>query len=345
MKKAKETTIYDIAKKLKISASTVSRGLQDSPEIGKKTKKRIFETAEKMGYRVNHYARNLRQQQTRTIGVIVHELRSSFMTSVLAGIEKVTTEAGYDILIAHSSESYLKEVANAKNLFNKRVDGIIASLSFETEDLDHFKPFTQKNVPIIFFDRVEQNEDFSVLIIDNERCGYVATKHLIEQGCTKIAHVTSSLKRNVYTERYKGYRKALTEYKIPFDEELLIIGDLSEEAGIRAAMKILETSPRPDGIFVTNDFVAAVCMRTLKEHGITIPDDIAVVGFNNDAIGKLIEPTLTTINYPGEDMGAIAARTLIDHLKGVSDIHQTKTLMVRSELIVRKSSLKKFKVN
>lgn len=267
------------------------------------------------------------------------------MTSVLAGIEKVTTEAGYDILIAHSSESYLKEVANAKNLFNKRVDGIIASLSFETEDLDHFKPFTQKNVPIIFFDRVEQNEDFSVLIIDNERCGYVATKHLIEQGCTKIAHVTSSLKRNVYTERYKGYRKALTEYKIPFDEELLIIGDLSEEAGIRAAMKILETSPRPDGIFVTNDFVAAVCMRTLKEHGITIPDDIAVVGFNNDAIGKLIEPTLTTINYPGEDMGAIAARTLIDHLKGVSDIHQTKTLMVRSELIVRKSSLKKFKVN
>lgn len=345
MKKAKETTIYDIAKKLKISASTVSRGLQDSPEIGKKTKKRIFETAEKMGYRVNHYARNLRQQQTRTIGVIVHELRSSFMTSVLAGIEKVTTEAGYDILIAHSSESYSKEVANAKNLFNKRVDGIIASLSFETEDLDHFKPFTQKNVPIIFFDRVEQNEDFSVLIIDNERCGYIATKHLIEQGCTKIAHVTSSLKRNVYTERYKGYRKALSEYKIPFDEEMLIIGDLSEEAGIEAAMKILETSPRPDGIFVTNDFVAAVCMRTLKEHGITIPDDIAVVGFNNDAIGKLIEPTLTTINYPGEDMGAIAARTLIDHLKGVSDIHQTKTLMVRSELIVRKSSLKKFKVN
>jgi LacI family transcriptional regulator len=345
MKKAKETTIYDIAKKLKISASTVSRGLQDSPEIGKKTKKRIFETAEKMGYRVNHYARNLRQQQTRTIGVIVHELRSSFMTSVLAGIEKVTTEAGYDILIAHSSESYSKEVANAKNLFNKRVDGIIASLSFETEDLDHFKPFTQKNVPIIFFDRVEQNEDFSVLIIDNERCGYIATKHLIEQGCTKIAHVTSSLKRNVYTERYKGYRKALSEYKIPFDEEMLIIGDLSEEAGIEAATKILETSPRPDGIFVTNDFVAAVCMRTLKEHGITIPDDIAVVGFNNDAIGKLIEPTLTTINYPGEDMGAIAARTLIDHLKGVSDIHQTKTLMVRSELIVRKSSLKKFKVN
>lgn len=345
MKKAKETTIYDIAKKLKISASTVSRGLQDSPEIGKKTKKKIFETAEKMGYRVNHYARNLRQQHTRTIGVIVHELKSSFMTSVLAGIEKITTEAGYDILIAHSSESYSKEVANAKNLFNKRVDGIIASLSFETEDLDHFKPFTQKNVPIIFFDRVEQNEDFSVLIIDNERCGYIATKHLIEQGCTKIAHVTSSLKRNVYTERYKGYRKALSEYKIPFDEELLMIGDLSEEAGIEAAMKILEMNPRPDGIFVTNDFVAAVCMRTLKEHGITIPDDIAVVGFNNDAIGKLIEPTLTTINYPGEDMGAIAARTLIDHLKGVSDIHQTKTLMVRSELIVRKSSLKKFKVN
>src|SRR5256885_14126100 len=139
MEKGKETTIYDIAKKLNISTATVSRGLQDHPAISKKTKKRIFDMVEEMGYRSNHFARNLRQQQTYTIGVIVHELKSNFITSVLAGIEKITTESGYDLIIAHSGESMIKEAANAKNLFHKRVDGLIASLSFDTSNLDHFK--------------------------------------------------------------------------------------------------------------------------------------------------------------------------------------------------------------
>lgn len=345
MKKSKEVTIYDIAKKLKIAPSTVSRGLQDSQEIGKATKKKILEAAEKMGYRVNHYARSLRQRQTNTIGVMVHELNSNFITAVLAGIEKVTADTNYDLLIVHSSESYLKEVSNAKNLYHKRVDGLIASLSFETVDLDHFKPFAEKGVPVIFFDRVEQNEDSTVVIIDNAKCGYNATKHLIDQGCKRIVHITSSLNRNVYSERYKGYRKALADHHLKFQENMLIIGNLSEKAGVEAANKILEMKPRPDGAFITNDFVAAVCMRTLKENGISIPDDIAIVGFNNDAIGKLIEPTLTTINYPGEDIGEIAARTLINHLSGVGNIHQTNTITVRSDLIVRKSSLKKGNIN
>jgi LacI family transcriptional regulator len=345
MKKTRDVTIYDIAKKLNIAASTVSRGLQDSPEIGAKTKKKILETAEKLGYRVNHYARNLRQQQSNTIGVIVHELKSNFITSVLAGIEKVTTEAGYDLLIAHSSESYIKEVANAKNLFNKRVDGLIASLSFETTNLDHFKPFAEKKIPVIFFDRVEQDKSTTVVVIDNVQCGYTATQHLIEQGCKRIAHVTSSLKRNVYSQRFKGYRQALTDHKIRFDQNMLIVNDLSEKAGVEAAMKFLKMSPMPDGAFITNDFVAAVCIRTLKKHGISVPKDIAIVGFNNDSIGELIEPALTTIDYRGEDMGEIAARNLIDHLKGTSNIHQTNTIIVRSELIIRESSLKKHKSN
>lgn len=340
MKKTKEVTIYDIARKLSISASTVSRGLQDSPEIGIRTKKKILDMAERMGYRVNHYARNLRQQQSNTIGILVHELKSNFITSVLSGIEKVTTEAGYDILIAHSSESYTKEIANAKNLFNKRVDGLIASLSFETANLDHFKPFAEKGIPMLFFDRVEPDRNSTLVVIDNIKCGYLATEHLIEQGCKRIIHVTSSLKRNVYSQRFKGYKEALAEHKIRFDQNMLIVDDLSERAGVDAAMKMLKMDPLPDGAFITNDFVAAVCMRTLKEHGVSVPDDIAIVGFNNDAIGKLIEPTLTTIDYPGEDIGEIAARNLINHLKGVSSIHQTNTITVRSELIIRKSSLK-----
>ena len=341
MPKEKEVTIYDIAKKLSISPATVSRGLQDHPAISKKTKKKIFDLVEEMGYRSNHFARNLRQQQTKTIGIIVHELNSNFITSVLAGIEKVTTEAGYDLIIAHSSESYKKEAANAKNLFHKRVDGLIASLSFDTKDLDHYKSFTDKGIPVIFFDRVEQDGNNTVVVIDNARCGYIATQHLIDQGCKRILHVTSSLQRNVYSLRYKGYRDALFDNNLPFDEKMLVVNDLSEKAGVDAALTILKMKPLPDGVFITNDFVAAVCMRTLKEHGVSIPEDIAIVGFNNDAIGKLIEPALTTINYPGIDMGEIAARNLINHLKGVTNIHQTNTIIVRSELIVRKSSLKK----
>ena len=343
MNKKKDVTIYDLANHLNISVATVSRALKDDSVVSKKTKKKINDLAEEMGYRSNHFARNLRQQQTNTIGVLVHELNSNFITSVLAGIEKVTTEAGYDIIITHSSESCAKEAANAKNLFHKRVDGLIASLAFDTTNLDHFKPFVDKGVPVMFFDRVEQDGNNTVVIIDNYKAGYQATKHLIEQGCKRIAHVTSSLKRNVYSQRYKGYQDALFDNGIALDENLLLVNDLSEKAGIESAMQILKTNPLPDGAFITNDFVAAVCMRTLKENGIAIPDDIAVVGFNNDAIGKLIEPALTTINYPGKDIGEIAARNLINHLKGISDMHHTNTIIVRSDLIIRKSSLKKDK--
>ncbi|MDQ6889098.1 MAG: LacI family transcriptional regulator [Bacteroidota bacterium] len=341
MIKGKEVTIYDIAAALDISIATVSRALKNDPAVNIKTRGKIFELADQIGYRTNHFARNLRQKQTHTIGVIIHELKSTFITSVLAGIEKVTAESGYDLIIAHSSESYLKEKANAKNLFHKRVDGLIASLAFDTPDLNHFQPYTDKGVPVIFFDRVEQDGNNTVVIIDNAKCGYQATQHLIEEGCKRIAHITCSLKRNVYSQRYKGYRDALFDYGFPLDEKLLIINDLSEKAGIESALEILKMNPMPDAAFITNDFVAAVCMRTLKEHGINIPGDIAIVGFNNDAIGKLIEPTLSTINYPGIDMGEIAARNLINHLKGVSNMHHTNTIVVRTELLIRNSSLKK----
>jgi len=342
MNKGKEVTIYDLASKLNISIATVSRGLKNDPVVSKKTRKKIFELAEEMGYRSNHFARNLRKQKTNTIGIIVHELNSNFITSVLAGIEKITTEAGYDLIITHSSESHVKEAANANNLFHKRVDGLIASLSFDTDNLEHFRPFEEKGVPVIFFDRVEQGGNNSVVIIDNYKCGYQATQHLIEQGCKRIAHVTSSLKRNVYSERYKGYRDALFDSNIPLDESMLIINDLSENAGIEAAKKILAMKPMPDGAFITNDFVAAVCMRTLKENNIKIPFDMAIVGFNNDAIGKLVEPALTTINYPGRDMGEIVARNLINHLQGNTNMQNIHTVIVSSDLVVRKSSLKKF---
>ncbi|WP_416437846.1 LacI family DNA-binding transcriptional regulator [Phnomibacter sp. MR] len=341
MIKGKEVTIYDLARQLNISIATVSRALNDDPVVSKKTKKRIFELAKELGYRHNTFASNLRKQSTHTIGVMVHELNSNFITSVLAGIESVTTEAGYDLIIAHSSESFTKEQSNAQNLFHKRVDGLISSLSFDTTNLEHFKPFEEKKIPVVFFDRVEENSDTIKVIIDNYRCGYMATQHLIEQGCKRIAMVTASLKRNVYAQRHKGFVDAHYDNKLPLDNKLVLIKDLSEQSALECALEILRMKPRPDGLFITNDFVAALCMQALKENGLRIPEDIAVVGFNNDAISRVVEPHLTTIDYPGWDMGVIAARNLISHLKGLADIKQTSTIIVRSELIIRDSSTRK----
>lgn len=339
----KEVTIYDLADRLNISIATVSRALNDDPVVSKKTKKKIFDLAKELGYRHNRFASNLRRQTTHTIGVLVHELNSNFITSVLAGIESVTTEAGYDIIIAHSSERFDKEQANASNLFHKRVDGLIASLSFDTEHLDHFKPFDDKSIPVVFFDRVEENSDSIKVVIDNYKCGYQATRHLFEQGCKRVGLITASLKRNVYARRYRGYVDAHFDAKVPLDERLVMIKDLSEESAVEAALEILDIDEqeRPDGLFITNDFVAAVCMQKLKEHGVRIPQDMAVVGFNNDVISRVVEPHLSTIDYPGRDMGEIAARNLINHLKGLSDIRQTSTIIVRSELLIRQSSLRR----
>ncbi len=337
----KEVTIYDIARELNISSTTVSRGLQNNETINKNTRKKIHDTAKELGYRQNTFAKNLRSQKTNTIGFLVHELNSNFITSVLAGIEKVTAEEGYDIIIAHSSESFKKEVSNASNLFHRRVDGIIASLSLETKDFSHFTQFEEKQVPVIFFDRVEENENNTKVIINNYQNGFDATKHLIEQGCKKIVLVTANLNRNVYAQRHKGYADALKANGIAYNKNMVLIKDLSEQCGIDAAKEIMKMKPMPDGAFITNDFTAAVCMQALKSAGLHIPDDIAIVGFNNDAISKIVEPQLSTVDYPGKDMGEIAARNLINHLKGVSNIKKTKTIIVQSELIIRKSSMRK----
>ena len=337
----KDITIYDLAKELNLSAATISRALKDHPAINKHTKKRIVEKAEEMGYRSNNFASNLRKQKSHTIGVMVHELNSNFITSVLAGIEKVTTLANYDLIIGHSSELFKKEVANAHNLFHKRVDGLIAALAFDTENMDHFDPFFERNIPVVFFDRVEEDSKGTKVTIDNYKAGYEATQHLIEQGCKRIAHITSNLRRNVYAQRFNGYKAALKENNIPFDEKLLFVNDLKKETCIDSANQIAAMDPLPDGIFTTNDFTAALCIQVLKEKGIRIPEDIAVVGFNNDTISIIIEPKLTTINYPGMDIGEVAATHLINQLSGANGTNNTNSIVLKSELIVRASSLKK----
>ncbi|HEY4148625.1 MAG TPA: LacI family DNA-binding transcriptional regulator [Chitinophagaceae bacterium] len=340
MNKDKEITIYDLARELNISIATVSRALKDDPVVSKKTRKRIFELAEEMGYRSNHFARNLRNQRTDTIGVIVPRLNSYFMSTVIAGIEHVANREGYHLIISQSSETVQNEMASAKTMFNNRVDGLLVSLAYDTDDITHFDMFFKRNIPLIFFDRVANHKDCTNILIDNRKAACEGTRHLIEQGCRKIVHITATPKRNVYIDRLDGYKQALAEHNLPFEEDHIIIGNLSQEAGIGAAAAILKMNPLPDGVFVSNDNCAVGCMLALKKAGIRIPGDIAFVGFNNDPVSTVIEPNLTTINYPGYEMGEVAARNLINHLNGTATLHSTTTILLKSELIVRNSSLK-----
>jgi LacI family transcriptional regulator len=335
----KEITIYDIARVLGFSASTVSRALNDHPAVNIKTRKLIAETAASLGYRSNNFAASLRKQQTSTIGAIIHELHSEFVISALAGIEKITNAAGYDLIIGHSSETMAKEVANAQNLFNKRVDGLIASLAYDTIDLHHFEPFFRKKIPVVFFDRVEENNNGIQVVIDNYKAAYNATTHLIRQNCRRIAHSTASLHRNVYSERLKGYAQALEDNDLPYNPEYIFVNDQSREAIRDMIHHIVRMDPRPDAIFLTNDFCAAVAIQVLRELGLHIPHDIAIVGFNNDTISQLMEPQITTIDYPGNKIGEAAAQCLIDLLHK-PDQHPHRRIVIDSQLIIRASTLR-----
>ena len=341
MLREKEITIYDLAKKLNISIATVSRALKDDPVVSKKTKKKIADLAQEMGYRSNNFARNLRNQKTNTIGVIVPRLNSYFMSTVIAGIESIANKEGYNLIISQSSESFDKEMASAKTMFNNRVDGVLVSLAYDTENLAHFDSFFKRHIPLIFFDRVVEDENSTNILIDNRKAAYEATTHLIKQGCKKIVHITATPKRNVYVDRLQGYKHALSDNNIAFKQDYVIISNLSQEAGAIAAQEILQMNPLPDAVFVANDNCAVGCMLALKHAGIKIPEDIAFVGFNNDPVSKVIEPNLTTINYPGYEMGEVAARNLINHLNGKATIQSTNTIILRSELIIRDSSKKK----
>lgn len=334
----KDVTIYDIAAQLDISVATVSRALRNDPVVSDKTKKRVFELAEKFGYQTNHFARNLRNQQTHTIGVIIPRLNSYFMATVIAGIEQVASKEGYNLIISQSSESAEREAINARTMFNNRVDGLLVSLSYLTKNLEPFEKFAQKNIPLIFFDRTPETNAFTNIRINNFQAAYEGTKHLLQLGRKRIAHVTVSSTQNVYRERFQGYAAALTEFGIPLDMKLVYLGDLSLEAGADAVKYILGLRERPDGIFVANDNCAAGCVIGLKAQGLRVPEDIAVVGFNDDPVSRIVEPNLTTIHYPGHEMGELAARSLINHLKGTGDIMLTQTILLRSELVIRESS-------
>ncbi|SKB45772.1 transcriptional regulator, LacI family [Parapedobacter luteus] len=334
----KEVTIYDIAEALHISAATVSRGLKNHPAIKQATKDKIFAQAERMGYRFNTFARNLRTKRTYTIGVIVPRLNSMFMSDVIAGMEKVSNEAGYELIISQSLETMEKEMKNAVTMFNNRVDGLLVSLAYTTTGIDHFKRFMDKNIPLIFFDRVFEHPNCPNIVINNHKAAYELTSYLIQQGARRIMHIAGNLNRNVYSQRFKGYKDALSDAGIQFKEDWLIVNNLSAEDGIRTAKHICALTERPDAIFGANDTCAVACMQELRRNGVYVPKDMLVAGFNNDPIATVVEPNLTTVNYRGHEMGEVAARTLINLLNEGSEQQTAATIVLRHELIIRDST-------
>lgn len=330
-----KVTIHDISKALEIDSSTVSRALNDSPRVSQKTKAKILAKAKELGYQRNSLASNLRTNRTNTIGVIVPRISRNFFSSVIAGIEETAYEKGYNVVICQSLESLEREQKMAATLLSNRVDGVLISISMQTTSYEHLKPFKDYGAPIVFYDRPCDFENSSSVSIDDVDASFKATEHLILHGCKHIVHFGGPQEIKLYQNRKKGYLKALEKHGLPYSEDYFFSTKLSEKDGVAMAKKVLKMG-NIDGVYSANDTAAIGAIQYLKSQGVNIPKDIAVVGFNNDPISAVIEPSLTTINQPDFEMGKKATTLLIKQIK--DDTSLGESIVLTSELIVRDSS-------
>ncbi|HEX7015042.1 MAG TPA: LacI family DNA-binding transcriptional regulator [Cyclobacteriaceae bacterium] len=339
--KKREITIYDIASELNVSPSTVSRALKDHYSIGKEMIEAVKKVARERGYRPNHIAASLRKNKTNTIGVMISWINRPFISSMISGIEEEASNAGCNVIISQSHDSYDQEIANARALYNSRIGGLIVSLAMETRKYNHFSTFLDNDIPVVFVDRVSDELNCDKVVIDNFAAGLMATNHLIEQGCRRIAHVGGSQHRSIYKQRMMGYVEALQRNNIEVDESIIFSGDvLSAEEGYRITEHLMNLPNPPDAIFSANDTAAVSAIQYAKHHGIRVPQKLAVMGFNNDPISLIIDPTLSTVSHPAVDMGKIAARQVLKHREH-KDIITTETITLKTEVIVRESTLRK----
>ncbi len=340
--KSRQVTIKDIAKQLGISPSTVSRALKDHPDISPDTKKLVNDLAKELHYEPNTIALSLRSQKTNTIGIIIPEIIHFFFSTIISGIEEVAYNAGYTVMICQSNESYEKEVLDTKSLLSHRVDGFLVSYSRETKDFAHFQEIISRNRPIVFFDRIPEGIEAPKVIIDDEEASRNATLHLIDQGCKRIAHFAGPLSLQISQKRLKGYKSALEKFNIEAKEAYVTVcADGTKEEGYACMKALLALKEIPDGIFTSNDIAAYGAMIAIKEAGLSIPNDIAVVGFSNWQFSSLIEPQLSSVSQPGLEMGRAAARILIEELQNKEDIKSDITKTLPTNLIIRTSSDRK----
>ncbi len=341
MKGPKEATILDIAKALKVSKSTVSRALNDHPSIGEATKKAVKALAKKYNYHPNNIAYSLSKKSTRTIGVIVPLLSHYYFSTVISGIEELAYKSGYRVIICQSGESYEREVIVSQALLSSKVDGLIVSISRETANSDHFKVFQEKKIPIVFFDRVCQDMDVSSVTVDDYHGAFTAVEHLILTGRRRIAHFAGPPLLQISINRINGYKKALRKHGIPFDPKLLIDcgSGLEQENGSEAAQNMLDAGIRPDAVFAVCDPIAIGVMMTLKKNRIKIPEEVAVVGFCDEPVAKVVEPQLSSLVQPAFRIGEASVELLLNQINSKTAIIEKKILS--ADLKIRESSVEK----
>ena len=339
LKKSK-ITIQDIAKELNITASTVSRALNDHPAISIETKRKVHQIADKFNYRPNRIAAALRSGKTRTIGVVVPAADRTFFGAAIRGIEDEADQAGYRVIVCQSHEDVQKEKKALEALFFTQVDAIISSAAKGTSDFQHYQDLKNQGTPIIFFDNALEGLGVSSVVANDYLGAHLAVTHLIEQGCRRIAHFAGQQSSRIYRERLRGYKTALEEKGISFDPSLVLDCISDVDAGKECTRKLLDKKVNPDAIFSASDFAALGAMQYLKAKHIRIPQDIAIVGFANEPFTALVEPSLSTVDQHSRQMGQQAARLFLETTLPQTTI-RPKRIILEPELIIRTSSLKK----
>ena len=338
MKKREKVTIYDISKKLNISAATVSRALNDNPKISKKTKELVAKTAAEMNYKQNRLALALKKGRTNNVGIIVPYIDRSFFSSVIRGIEEELTPHGYHVIIAQSHEEVANEMEQINALLNTQIDGIFMSVSKTTQSADHIQKVLDEKVPLVFFDRKIEVKGVSSVVLDDFKGGFMATSHLIQEGCKRIAHLSGDVNLEIYRNRYEGYKAALKEHKIPFNPSYVLQSSSKIESGAQAVEDLWQLEEKPDAIFAAGDYAALGAIQELKNRKINIPQEVSVVGFSNEPFTKYLESPMTSVDQTPHLMGKIAAQVFLEQVNESQNYSIEKKVVLDPELFVRDSS-------
>ena len=334
-----KTTIYDIAKKLNITAATVSRALNNNPKISENTRKLVLETAAKMNYKQNRLALALRSGKSNNVGVIVPRIDSNFFASIIRGIEEELYPEGYHVIICQTHEDGKKELDNINTLLNAQVDGVLMSISNIVEENNQaFKRVVDKNVPLVFFDRKKFIDGVSSVTIDDFEGGYLATKQLIKEGCTRIAHFTGDQSLEIFQKRTEGYKKALADLGLVFNPDYVFQIKSNVDSGRQAIEKLLSLENPPDALFSTSDFAALGAIQVLKEKGIKIPEEFCVFGFGNEPFTKFMELSISSVDQSPLEMGKMAAKVFLEQINNTGNLKIEKKVVLKPELHIRKSS-------
>jgi DNA-binding LacI/PurR family transcriptional regulator len=333
-------TLKDLANRLGISPSTVSKALNNHPEISEATKNAVHKLAKELNYHPNAIALSLKHSRSNIIGLIIPELTHYFFSTVISGIEDVAYDANFNVMLCQSNELYFREVKNTETLLASRIDGLLVSVSKDTKDYSHFKHVLDSNIPIVFFDRIVDEIETDRVIADDYKSSYKAVEHLIKLGKRRIAHLGTNPEINIGKNRLNGYRDALRDNNIQIDERLIVRCDEYESARLIVKRLIYELSP-PDSFFAVNDLTAIGTLQTIQECGYKVPDDFAVVGFSNSHYSSMTTPQITTVEQNGYKMGKVAARLLIDRILRHDD-YPSITHEIETSLIIRGSTQKSF---